>query len=218
VTWRAGRPRWSFVPGALVMALVASACGFGGGSSAEPTDLERPGPSSSVSRSPFPPPVTPETPVPPTTPTPTATPTEEPTEAPSEPELSCPRRALLGVYSPQRLHVLRACQWFVGFVAHIVRLPDGDVRFDMVPARGYERLLNAVNISVQHGQFVAVMIYGQPMQFIRPSIGERIAVFGTWVRNLGGGWNEMHPVWEVQYPDSGTTIYAIPPDPPLHRP
>jgi hypothetical protein len=25
-------------------------------------------------------------------------------------------------------------------------------------------------------------------------------------------------VWEVQYPDSGTTIYAIPPDPPLHRP
>lgn len=214
-----GRP--TFVAGALAMAMVVSACGLGGGSSAGPTDPERPGPSSSVSRSPFPPftpPATPETPVPPTTPTPTATPSEEPTETPSEPELSCPRRPLLGVYSPQRLRVLRACQWFVGFVARIVRLPDNDVRCDLVPARGYERLLNAANISAQHGQFVAVMIYGQPMQFIRPSIGERIAVFGTWVRDVEHGWNEMHPVWEVQYPDSGTTIYAIPPDPPLHRP
>ena len=64
----------------------------------------------------------------------------------------------------------------------------------------------------------AVMIYGQPMQFFRPSIGQRVAVFGTWVRDVEHGWNEMHPVWEVRYPDSGTLIYAIPPDPPLHVP
>jgi hypothetical protein len=205
---------------ALLVALVVPACGFGSGSSADPTDLERPGPSSSVSRSPFTLPPSPpespptETPASPGGPSPTAS----PSRTPFRPDLSCPRRPLLGVYSPQRLHVLQPCQRFVGFLARIVQLPDYDVRFDLVPAPGYYRFLNAANLSAQHGQFVAVMIYGQPMQFFRPSIGQRVAVFGTWVRDVEHGWNEMHPVWEVRYPDSGTLIYAIPPDPPLHVP
>jgi hypothetical protein len=62
----------------------------------------------------------------------------------------------------------------------------------------------------------AVIIQGQPMQSFRPQIGERIVVLGTLVRDLDHGWNAMHPVWQVRYLDSGVTIYATPPDPPLH--
>src|SRR4029077_4353806 len=108
---------------------------------------------------------------------------------PLEPELTCPRRPLLGVYRPERLRVLRACQWFVGIVAQIVQLPDGDMRFNLIPARGFGRFLNAENVSMQHGWFVSVIIQGQAMQLFRPSIGDRIAVLGTWVRERAHGWN-----------------------------
>jgi hypothetical protein len=62
----------------------------------------------------------------------------------------------------------------------------------------------------------AVIIQGQPTQFLRPQIGERIVVLGMFVRDLDHGWNAMHPVSQVRYLNSGVRIYATPPDPPLH--
>jgi len=123
----------------------------------------------------------------------------------------------MGVYRPSRLRVLGACRWFTGTVARVQQLPDGDLRLWFVPARGYGRFLNATNLSSGHGQFAAVVILGQPMQFLRPSVGDRASVWGTWVRNVAEGWNEMHPIWEIKY-GGGTLIYATPPVPPEYSP
>ena len=195
---------------ALAVLALASACsGSPGGDS---TNLEKPGPSSTRT-SPWPS-VSSVTPSPPETSEPI--PTSWPSPTPVEPELSCPRKPLLGVYSPSRLRVLGACRWFVGRLARMQDLPDGDLRLWLIPAHGYGRFLNAANLSAGHAQLPAVVIQGQPMQFILPSIGERVAVWGTWVRNIATGWNEMHPIWEIRYGDGGTLIYAIPPVPPEH--
>ncbi len=194
-------------------ALCCLSAGCGAGGSALPPASEKPGPPRTGP--PFTlsvPPPTPEGPPTDTPPTPTGSP--NPTETPPDPGPDCPSRPLLGVYAPGRVRVLGTCRWFHGTVTGIVRLDDDDVRFLLLPARGSERYLNDVNRSALHGRFPAVIIYGQAMQLFRPDIGERIAVFGTWVRNVATGWNEMHPVWEVRYP--GVTIYNTPPEPPLH--
>jgi hypothetical protein len=213
--WVRGRrnstgPFGKLLGAAAALVLVLAACGP---SAAEREAQDHPRTPISFSPPTLPTPVPPDTPA---TPEPTGTPTPTPTPTRSEPELSCPSKALQGVYSPERLHVLARCQWFVGYVERVVHLADGDVRFDMLPAHGYGRFLNDANRSLQQGEFVAVIIRGQPMVYFLPGFGQRIAVWGTWVRQTAGGWNEMHPVWEVKY--GGTTIYAPPPVPPLYHP
>ena len=201
------------LPIVSALAVLACACGSGSGP-ARPTNLERPGPPASVPYTPYEPPST-EPPEPPETPpSPTAEPTA--TTTPTRPQPTCPSRALLGVYDPDRLHVLARCVTFRGVVERLVSLPDGDMRFDILPAPGYGRFLNDANRSALGGRLEAVIIRGQPMQLFRPQVGEHIVVLGTFVRDLEHGWNAMHPVWQVRYVESGTTIYATPPDPPLH--
>ena len=191
---------------AAMAAVLLAACGAG--AAASPS--ERPGPS--LTRTP-----TFYTPTP-VEPTPTSEPTETPSPAPrptpTQFEPTCPSRPLLGVYDPGRVRVLGRCEWFVGTVARIRDLPDGDVRVELVPGPRYRRFVNAANESKLGGRLPAVMIYGQPQVFILPDVGDRMVILGTWVRNVAEGWNEMHPVWEVRF--GGVEIYAEPPDPPLH--
>jgi hypothetical protein len=146
--------------------------------------------------------------------TPTRTPPRTPTPHPTPSQPACPSRPLMGVYEPQRLHVLAQCVVFIGTVARIEDLPDDDVRVDLMPEPRFRHFLNDANQSALHGWFPAVMIFGQPQAFILPDVGDRMYVRGTLVTNLDRGWNEMHPVWEVRF--GGVTIYAEPPVPPLH--
>jgi hypothetical protein len=205
--------RLALLAALAALGLVLSACGAGSAATSS-TNLERPGPSSTRTRTP--------TPLPPSSPTdggttePPVSPT--PTSTPPEPELSCPSRALLGVYRPERLHVVARCRLFVGVVTGSVRQRDGDVRIYAVPTRAYQRFLNATNRSALGGRIVIEVIDGQPMVYFLPRPGERISVLGTLVRDVEHGWNAMYPIWEIRYPGSGTLIYAVPPDPPLYHP
>jgi len=51
-----------------------------------------------------------------------------------------------------------------------------------------------------------------------PFVGERVAVFGTWVLDTQHGWNEIHPVWAIHYLHSGRLVRKLPPNPPLYNP
>ena len=114
--------------------------------------------------------------------------------------------------------MIARCRWFVGIVTGSVRLRDGNVRIFAVPTRAYQRFLDATNRSALGGRMIVEIIQGQAMMLLIPSAGDRIAVLGTLVRDVARGWNAMHPIWEIRYPDSGTMIYAPPPDPPLYDP
>jgi hypothetical protein len=211
---RTGRRR--LLAAVVVGASFLCACGSGDGA-ARSTNLERPGPSSTRTST-FPVSSSPTSPTDGGTIEPPASPTPTSTRTPFEPDLGCPNHALLGVYQPERFHVVARCQWFVGIVAGSIRLRDGDVQIFAVPTRPYQRFLNATNRSVLGGRMIVEIIQGQAMMLFIPGAGDRISAFGTVVRDVAHGWNAMHPVWEIRYPDSGTTIYATPPDPPLYHP
>jgi hypothetical protein len=125
----------------------------------------------------------------------------------------CPKGdPLQGIYSPKRLRVLGTCRWFSGTVTQTDTRSDGDLHVLLRPDPSYTRFLNAVNVN--QGGMVVEIVAGQ--QLPPPRVGERIAVFGTWVFDEHNSWNEIHPVWAIRYRDTGKTIEAMPPVPPLY--
>src|SRR6266568_4425239 len=155
-------------------------------------------------------------PVPVTSPTPShhrsarpKPPTPTPSGTRPTPGVACPGNALRGVYHPYRLTVLGTCLWFRGTVTSIRDEEDGDVHVDVAPALGFGRFLDQDNELYQHGSLVTEIMPGQALPV--PSIGERVAVFGTWVHDEDHGWNEIHPIWAVETLDTGTVVYRLPP-------
>jgi len=114
------------------------------------------------------------------------------------------------------LHVLGTCKWYSGTVIAVIHEADGDYHLRVTPASGYKGFLDADNYSQQHGALVCEITPGQRLPL--PSVGERIAVFGTWVLDADHGWREVHPIWAIKYLDTGKTIYALPPSPPRYDP
>jgi hypothetical protein len=51
-----------------------------------------------------------------------------------------------------------------------------------------------------------------------PRVGERIAAFGTLVRNLADGWTGLEPTWAIQYGGRGKLVQAQPPAVPEYHP
>jgi hypothetical protein len=101
-------------------------------------------------------------------------------------------------------------------VARVIHEQDGDYHVDVAPANGYKRFLDADNYSAQYGQLVTEIIPGQ--SFPAPHVGERIAVFGTWVYDSDHGWNEIHPIWAITNLDTGMTVASLPVVPPRYQP
>ena len=132
------------------------------------------------------------------------------------PALACPGDPLLGVYHPSRLDVLDTCQWYVGTVVAIRPEEDGDHHIDIVPAPGYGHFLNSGDREHQQGGLLIEIMKGQDLPL--PFVGERVAVFGTWVLDTQHGWNEIHPVWAIHYLHSGRLVRKLPPNPPLYNP
>jgi hypothetical protein len=87
--------------------------------------------------------------------------------------------------------------------------PDGDYHIDVRPALGFRRLLNEGNLRFQDGALVTEIMPGQGLPI--PSVGERIEAFGTWVYDTAHGWNEIHPIWAIDYLDRGVRVYRLPP-------
>jgi hypothetical protein len=124
------------------------------------------------------------------------------------PAVACPAKALLGVYHPDRLVVLGSCRWYSGIVTDVRREPDGDYHVDVAPDRGDARYLNGGNARQQSGSLVTEIMPGQ--HFSLPSVGDHVAVFGTWVYDSDHGWDEIHPIWAIQY-GSGGVVRSLPP-------
>ena len=133
------------------------------------------------------------------------------------PSLPCPSPPLRGVYDPARLHVLGTCRWYVGTVTRVEHEPDGDYHVDVRPADAdYGRLLNAVNTTELGGSLVTEIMPGQRLPI--PAVGEQVAMFGTWVFDANHGWNEIHPIWAINYRDAHRLLERLPPRTPVYEP
>jgi hypothetical protein len=108
-----------------------------------------------------------------------------------------PKRALNGVYHPSRLRVLDPCRRVVGTVALVRHEPDGDLHIDVALDSRYRGLLNATNISRQHGDLVVEFMARDGGHLPEPRVRDRVALVGAWVDDAQHGWNELHPVWSV---------------------
>ena len=147
------------------------------------------------------------------TPKPTRTPKPSPGGGNGTP---CPANPLLGVYHPYRLDVLDDCRWYRGTVTSVRAEEDGDYHVDVAPDSGFRGFLTSNNFTVQHGALVTEIMPGQHLPV--PSVGERVAMFGTWVYDTSHGWNEIHPIWAIRYFDRGITAADLPPATPRYDP
>jgi len=93
---------------------------------------------------------------------------------------------------------------------------DGDDHVDVAPAPGFGRFLDADNVLLQHGSLVTEIMPGQALPL--PAVGERVAVFGTWVLDTDHGWNEIHPIWAIRFLDRGVLVRRLPPKTPRYEP
>jgi hypothetical protein len=141
-------------------------------------------------------------------------PTNSPTLASAA--VDCPHKSLVGVYHPYRLTVLSTCQWFRGTVEAVRLEKDGDHHVDITPDDGYGKFLNAGDQEHQQGGLLIEIMPGQKMAL--PSVGDHVAVFGTWVYDADHGWKELHPVWAIRYLDTGKIDAGLPPAVPLYNP
>jgi hypothetical protein len=93
---------------------------------------------------------------------------------------------------------------------------DLDWQVELAPDPGYEDLLNEVNFEENDGSLVIQIVPGQRLRI--PDLGEHVSVYGTWVHNLNTGWNEIHPVWSIEYSETGIRVVALPPREPRFPP
>jgi hypothetical protein len=136
--------------------------------------------------------------------------------SPSGPvHFACPAHAKLGVYNNNRLHVLKECQWFRGTVTQVESRSDGDLHILVHPDAGFSRFLNEGNYNFENGALVIEIMPGQKLP--APTVGEHLAVLGSWVLDQHNGWNEIHPVWGLRYLDRKTAAFSLPPVVPLYN-
>ena len=122
---------------------------------------------------------------------------------------SCPANPLRGVYEPSRLEVLSECRAVRGVVLLVRAEDDGDHHVNLVLAPRFERYLNRGDRTSQAGTLVTEIMPGQDLPI--PRVGERMLMVGTWVLDRTHGWNEIHPIWAVEYLERGRRVVALPP-------
>ena len=115
-----------------------------------------------------------------------------------------------GIWSPDRLKVLKACQHATGVVLDVEFEPDGDHHIWFEVDKGYEHLLNDKNRFQARPALLAEIVPDCPLStnppdpntaaqcppsdLPIPAPGDHIAVDGPWVFDVNHGWNEIHPV------------------------
>jgi hypothetical protein len=92
---------------------------------------------------------------------------------------------------------------------------DGDFHVAVAPDAGYGNFLSAGNIDKQDGNLVTEIMPGQ--HFRLPKEGERVEMFGTWVLDTNNDWNEIHPIWSINFLDRGFRQDELPPATPLYE-
>ena len=103
-----------------------------------------------------------------------------------------------------------------GLVLLVRHEQDGDYHVNVVVDPEYEPLLNSGNRREQAGTLVTEIMPGQHLPI--PHRGERVAIIGTWVLDRTHGWNEIHPIWGIDYLERGRAALVLPPLIPRYRP
>jgi hypothetical protein len=55
--------------------------------------------------------------------------------------------------------------------------------------------------SVNAGQLITEVIPSHVLPI--PTVGSKVAIFGTWVNDHATGWNELHAIWTIQVISGG---------------
>lgn len=114
------------------------------------------------------------------------------------------------VYEKERLRILEACTSVEGRVLSLHRSFDGDLHIGIRPE--HKSVLNLINLVHAHGELVVEIICehtptdandqiaceGFRPQIPIPSVGDRVRVTGAYVTDRDNGWNEIHPVTQVE--------------------
>ena len=94
-------------------------------------------------------------------------------------------------FSTEHLVLLRPSVTATGTVEYIAKEKDGDYHLRLrLDSQAY--LLNRGNVLHQHGCLLLEIVPSHPLP--RPHKGDHISCTGAWVRDKHHGWNEIHPV------------------------
>jgi hypothetical protein len=127
---------------------------------------------------------------------------------------SCPSNPLAGVHDPTRLQVLKACATFVGTVTKTPKqFADGDFAFWVAPDGAYTSMLNAKN-RARGEMHVEIIPFDLGVRVRPPPLHAHIRITGAHVYDRWNGWNEMHPVWDIEILSGGGPPPPPPPPPP----
>lgn len=139
------------------------------------------------------------------------------------------------VYHSYRLAVNTQCMTATGFVYSLIYEADGDIHIRLTVDSPFTYMLNAVNFSGQYGKLVCEPICattctqadaiascaGFTNTVFIPSVGEHVAVTGSYCTDNDHGWNEIHPVTKIviqplaapvapDVPFTGVTVFPNP--------
>ncbi len=137
--------------------------------------------------------------------------TLEPATAPAITASTCDASLWNHIYHAYRLKVLQQCSTVTGTIDHIISEKDGDthIRLKLDPA--FTSLLDAKNVSAQHGDLVLEPVCenaptqsdavsacaGYKSNVVVPTDGTRVSVVGSYVLDADHGWDEIHPVTSI---------------------
>ena len=118
------------------------------------------------------------------------------------------------VYHQNRFTKLADCKTVTGIIMEKVKEADGDYHLQLKLDAGQSNLLNQKNINRQKGNLVLEIICkgtitqadaktpckGCPKNIAVPKKGAHVKVTGTYVTDneSNHGWNEIHPVYDIQ--------------------
>jgi len=127
--------------------------------------------------------------------------------------ISCDLSLQQHVYHPDRLKVLNPCMTVTGTIEAEKPEPDGDYHIRLKLDAGQEKLLNAKNVSGQHGDLVIEPVcqhsvtqadavsacQGFQSSLVIPAVGTHVSVTGPYVLDQTHGWTEIHPITSIKH-------------------
>jgi hypothetical protein len=79
-------------------------------------------------------------------------------------------------------------------------MKDGDYKFGLDVEKKYKHLLNKGNDKKRVGGNLIVEIVPKDRKssdVTLPENGDKVQVWGVWIKDKPNGWNEIHPAWKV---------------------
>jgi hypothetical protein len=104
-----------------------------------------------------------------------------------------------------------SCLTVTGAVYAVRQEPDGDYHILLQLDPPYANLINARNVSGEHGDLVLEPVCELPVTqqdaiatcagvkptIVTPSVGSHVSATGAYVLDTDHGWMELHPLWEI---------------------